>query len=58
MEMPNTIPNALNTRITGRKICILPAKTSLANYSFYMGISNDNADEVLKMNKRKKEFVA
>ena len=33
----------------------LASNTSLANYSFYMGASNDNADEVLRMNKRKKE---
>ena len=30
-------------------------ETSLANYSFFMGTSNTNANEVLKMNKRKKE---
>ena len=30
-------------------------KTSLANYSFYMGTSNDNMEEVLKTNKKKKE---
>ena len=33
----------------------LPSNSSLANYSFFMGVSNTNADEVLKMNKRKKD---
>ncbi len=55
MEMPNTIPNALTEKLLEEKYSIA-AKTSLANYSFYMGTSNDNAEEVLKMNTRKKEI--
>ncbi|HEV8083983.1 MAG TPA: dihydroorotase [Chitinophagaceae bacterium] len=54
MEMPNTIPNALTEKLLEEKYSIA-SKSSLANYSFYMGVSNDNADEVLKMNARKKE---
>jgi dihydroorotase len=54
MEMPNTIPNALTTELLEDKYSIA-AKTSLANYSFFMGTSNNNADEVLKMNDRKKD---
>jgi dihydroorotase len=54
MEMPNTIPNALTEKLLEDKYAIAK-ETSLANYSFFMGTSNDNADEVLKMNKRKKE---
>lgn len=54
MEMPNTIPNALTEELLEEKYAIASG-TSLANYSFYMGVSNSNADEVLKMNKRKKE---
>jgi dihydroorotase len=54
MEMPNTIPNALTQELLEDKYRIAGA-TSLANYSFYMGTSNDNADEVLKSNDRKKE---
>ena len=54
MEMPNTIPNTLTERLLEEKY-LLAANTSLANYSFYMGVSNDNADEVLRINKRKKE---
>ncbi len=54
MEMPNTIPNALTEALLEDKYTIAK-QTSLANYSFFMGTSNTNADEVLKMNKRKKE---
>ncbi len=54
MEMPNTIPNALTEEILESKYA-LAKSTSLANYSFFMGASNSNAEEVLKMNKRKKE---
>ena len=52
MEMPNTIPNTLTERLLEEKY-LLAANTSLANYSFYMGVSNDNADEVLRINKKK-----
>src|SRR6186713_2122121 len=51
MEMPNTIPNALTQELLENKYSIA-SKTSLANYSFFMGTSNNNADEVLKMNMR------
>ena len=54
MEMPNTIPNALTGDLLEDKYAIARQK-SLANYSFFMGVSNDNADEVLKMNKRKSD---
>ena len=47
MEMPNTIPNALTQELLEEKYGIA-ARTSLANYSFYMGASNDNLDEVLR----------
>lgn len=49
MEMPNTVPNALNQDLLADKYDIA-ARTSLANYSFYMGASNDNIEEVLKTN--------
>ncbi len=55
MEMPNTIPNALTQDLLEDKYQI-GAKTSLANYSFFMGTGNDNADEVLKTNERKKDI--
>ncbi|MCX2493317.1 dihydroorotase [Pedobacter sp. PF22-3] len=47
MEMPNTVPNTLTQDLLADKYEIA-AQTSLANYSFYMGASNDNIEEVLK----------
>jgi dihydroorotase len=52
MEMPNTIPNALTLELLEDKYKIA-GNTSPANYSFFMGVSNDNAEEVLKINKFK-----
>ena len=52
MEMPNTIPNALTIDLLEEKYAIA-ANSSLANYSFFMGVSNDNAEEALKLNKLK-----
>ncbi|MFZ9587019.1 MAG: dihydroorotase [Crocinitomicaceae bacterium] len=49
MEMPNTVPNALTQELLEDKYQIA-AKSSLANYSFFMGASNDNLEEVLKTN--------
>ncbi|HLK29837.1 MAG TPA: dihydroorotase [Puia sp.] len=53
MEMPNTIPPAFTQELLEDKYEIA-SRTSLANYSFYMGTSNTNADEVLKTNDKKK----
>ena len=47
MEMPNTVPNTLTQDLLSDKYGIA-SQTSLANYSFYMGASNDNLEEVLK----------
>lgn len=47
MEMPNTDPPALTHEILEEKYKAA-SKISLANYSFYMGASNDNLDEILK----------
>jgi len=47
MEMPNTVPNTLTQELLQDKYDIAREK-SLANYSFFMGASNDNLDEVLK----------
>lgn len=49
MEMPNVNPQTLTQSLLQDKYD-LGAKKSLANYSFYMGASNDNLDEVLKTN--------
>ena len=47
MEMPNTVPNTLTQELLADKYDIA-SRRSLANYSFYMGASNDNIDEVLR----------
>ena len=49
MEMPNTKPNTLTQELLEDKYQ-LAAEKSIANYSFYMGASNDNLTEVLKTN--------
>lgn len=54
MEMPNTVPPAFTQELLEDKYRIA-SQTSLANYSFYMGTSNDNGDEVLKTNKKKND---
>ncbi|MEO9533715.1 MAG: dihydroorotase [Crocinitomicaceae bacterium] len=51
MEMPNTKPNALTQELLQDKYDIA-AKTSIANYSFFMGASNDNMEEVLKTDRK------
>ncbi len=53
MEMPNTNPPALTQELLESKYDIASA-TSVANYSFFMGVSNHNADEVLRTNEKKK----
>lgn len=47
MEMPNTQPNTLTQVLLEEKYRIA-SKNSLANYSFFMGASNENLKEVLK----------
>ncbi|WP_432714915.1 dihydroorotase [Pedobacter sp.] len=47
MEMPNTVPNTLSQELLQDKYNIA-SEMSLANYSFFMGASNDNLEEVLK----------
>ena len=54
MEMPNTMPPAFTHDLLEEKYAI-GARSALANYSFYMGTSNDNADEALRTNDRKKD---
>lgn len=49
MEMPNTIPNVLTQKLLEEKYSIA-SKNSVANYSFFMGASNENLAEVLKTN--------
>lgn len=47
MEMPNTNPTATTQALLADKYAIA-AKSSPANYSFFMGATNDNLEEVLK----------
>lgn len=56
MEMPNTKPAALTQELLEEKYTI-GASTSVANYSFFMGVSNDNIEEVLKTNKKKNDVA-
>jgi len=49
IEQPNTVPNAVTQEILEEKYQIAEVK-SFANYSFMMGATNDNLDEVLKTN--------
>ncbi len=51
MEMPNTIPNTLTQELLQNKYDIA-AQKSVANYSFYMGVSNDNYDELMRTSKQ------
>ena len=52
MEMPNTLPPAFTQELLEEKYAI-GAKTALANYSFYLGTSNSNAEEALRTNEKK-----
>jgi dihydroorotase len=49
MEMPNTNPQTLTQELLEQKFQ-RAKEVSLANYSFFMGASNDNLEEVLKTN--------
>ncbi|MWB93431.1 dihydroorotase [Flavobacterium sp. GA093] len=51
IEQPNTVPNAVTQEILEDKYQIAAVK-SFANYSFMMGATNDNLEEVLKTNPR------
>ena len=46
MEMPNTVPQTVTQALLKDKF-ELASKNSLANYSFYMGATNDNINEII-----------
>lgn len=48
MEMPNTVPSSTTIELLEKKYT-RAAEVSLANYSFYMGTTNHNLDELLKV---------
>lgn len=54
MEMPNTHPPATTQELLEQKYA-RAAASSVANYSFFMGVSNDNIEEVLRTNDKKHE---
>ncbi|MBC7903106.1 MAG: dihydroorotase [Gemmatimonadaceae bacterium] len=54
MEMPNTVPPVFTQQLLEDKYDIA-SRTSLANYSFFMGTSNDNTEEVLRTNEKKND---
>ena len=54
MEMPNTNPPVFTQALLEQKYEI-GKQTALGNYSFYMGTSNDNLEEILKTNAKKND---
>lgn len=52
VEMPNTVPQAITVEKLEEKFDIA-SKTSYANYSFMFGGTNDNLDEILKIDSKK-----
>ena len=56
MEMPNTIPNVLNLPLLQDKYDIAE-QNSVANYSFFMGVSNDNTEQALRANELKNKIA-
>ncbi len=55
MEMPNTNPPAFTLDLLQQKYA-RANECSLANYSFFMGTSNDNMEEILKANQLKQQI--
>ena len=56
MEMPNTIPNVLTLPLLQDKYDIA-AQSSVANYSFFMGVSNDNTEQAMRANELKNNIA-
>src|SRR3954471_15396442 len=52
MEMPNTIPPVFTQDLLEQKYNIASV-SSVANYSFFMGTSNENAEEALRTNEKR-----
>jgi dihydroorotase len=50
MDMPNTIPQTVTVEILNDKY-LIGAENSICNYSFYLGATNNNLDEILKVDK-------
>lgn len=56
MEMPNTNPATLTEELLEQKYAIA-AQHALSNYSFFMGVSNDNAHEAIRVSQTRKNDV-
>jgi len=54
MEMPNTVPPVFTQQLLEDKYNIA-SQNALANYSFFMGTSNDNIEEILRTNDKKQD---
>jgi len=52
MDMPNTIPPTTSNELFDQKVA-LAAQYSLANFSFYLGATNNNLDEIIKADPKK-----
>lgn len=52
MEMPNTVPPTFTQALLEQKYQV-GSRDSLANYSFYMGTSHDNLDEIMRTDLRR-----
>ncbi|MFT4754403.1 MAG: dihydroorotase [Salibacteraceae bacterium] len=52
MEMPNTVPQAVTIEELEKKY-VIGANTSLGNYSFYLGVTNSNINEIRKIDPSK-----
>lgn len=55
MDMPNVVPPSLSLSRLEERYQIA-AQKSLANYSFYLGVSNENQDEALRINDHKEDI--
>ena len=52
MDMPNTIPQTTSIKLLNEKAA-LAAEKSLANFSFYLGATNDNIEEIKNVDPKK-----
>ena len=52
MEMPNTNPQTISLKTLEEKYN-LGAEKSFANYSFYIGATNDNLEDIMKVDTKK-----
>lgn len=52
MDMPNTLPQTVSRQLLEDKFDLASQK-SLANYSFYLGATNDNLSEILRVDTEK-----